>query len=93
MLLVNVLEVPYLAFSTHAVMKADAIFSSVYYEGTLLGNNLFFHLYMRFQWRHFQLISHLTTSTHALQAVIFGCGQSLKKGTLLVKRVTLSSLS
>jgi hypothetical protein len=25
--------------------------------------------------------------------VIFGCGQSLKKGTLLVKRVTLSSLS
>jgi len=40
----NVLEVPYMAFSTHAVMKEDAFFSSVYYDGTLLGNGLLFRL-------------------------------------------------
>jgi hypothetical protein len=38
------LEVPYLAFSTKAVMKEDSFFSSFYYEGTLHENSSFFRL-------------------------------------------------
>lgn len=40
----NFLEVPYLAFPTHAVMKWNAFYSSVYYEGTSHGNGLLFRL-------------------------------------------------